>query len=82
MDDLYTFLKQLKNDAYRKNEIVLSYALDSWLKSQPPSSTEGMADLESILKQYKSGKNAAVNKQVDECLRYIDGWFRKWNGRN
>lgn len=82
MDDLYVFLKQLKNDAYGENEILLSYALDSWLNSQPSSSTEGMADLESILKQYKSGKSIVVKKQVEECLRYIDDWFSKWNGRN
>ena len=82
MCDIYVFLKKLKNDAYEKKEILLSYALDSWLKTQPSSSTEGMADLELILKQYTSGKSNVVEEQVEECLCYIDDWFRKWNGRN
>lgn len=82
MDDLYIFLKKLSNNSYQENEFLLSYALTGWLNTQPSSSTEGMSDLELILKQYKSGKSIVINKQVEECLRYIDDWFRKWNGRN
>ena len=82
MDDLYIFLKQLSNRSYQENEFLLSYALTGWLSTQPSSSTEGMSDLELILKQYKSGKSIVVKKQVEECLRYIDDWFRKWNGRD
>ena len=82
MDDLYVVMKRLKNDAYGENEILLSYAIDSWLNSQPPSSVEGMADLESILKQYERGKSIVINKQVEECLFYIHDWFQKWNGRS
>lgn len=82
MDDLYIFLKQLSNSSYQENEFLLSYALTGWLSTQSSSSTEGMSDLELILKQYKSGKSMVVKKQVEECLRYIDDWFRKWNGRN
>ncbi len=82
MGDLYIFLKQLSNNSYQENEFLLSYALTGWLNTQPSSSTEGMSDLELILKQYRSGKSSIVNKQVEECLRYIDDWFRKWNGRH
>jgi len=82
MDDLYIFLKQLSNKSYQENEFLLSYALTGWLNTQPSSSTEGMSDLELILKQYKNSKSIVIEKQVEECLRYIDNWFRKWNGRN
>ena len=82
MDDLYAFLGQIKSNAYEQDEVLLSYALDSWLKKQPPSSTEGMADLELILKQqHKLIKSNIVRKQVDECISFVDNWFRKWNGR-
>ncbi|TAH64861.1 MAG: hypothetical protein EWM47_11820 [Anaerolineaceae bacterium] len=82
MDDLYIFLKKLSNNSYQENEFLLSYALTGWLNTQPSSSTEGMSDLELMLKQYRSSKSSVVNKQVEECLRYLDDWFRKWNGRN
>ena len=81
MDDLYDFLKRLKNDAYEENEVLLSYALDGWLGIQASSSTEGMADLELILKQYGSKKSVKIKKQIREVLNYIDEWFKKWNGR-
>ena len=81
MNDLYAELKQLKNDAYDDNEVLLSYALDNWIKTQPSSSTEGMADLKLILKQYKRGKSKNVNRQVKECVRIIDDWFEKLNRR-
>ncbi len=82
MDNLYTFLEQLSFSSYQENEFLLSYALTGWLNTQPSSSTEGMSDLELILKQYNGGKSIIVKKQVEESLRYIDDWFREWNGRN
>ena len=81
MDDLYAFLRELKNYAYEEKEILLSYALDGWIKSKPSSTTEGMADLELILIQYKTTKNNVVNEQIIECLSFLDDWFKKWNGR-
>ncbi|MCL2717354.1 MAG: hypothetical protein FWE14_01030 [Lachnospiraceae bacterium] len=81
MDDVYGFLKKLKDEAYIENEFLLSYAIDGWLTFQPSSSTEGMADLELILKQYKNGKSIVINKKVEECLHFINEWFKKWNNR-
>ena len=81
MNDLYGSLKQLSNDSYQENEYLLSYALTGWLSTQPSSSSEGMSDLELILKQYTNGKSVKINKQVEDCLCFIDEWFRKWNGR-
>ena len=81
MNDLLTFLKQLKNNAYEENEILLSYALSGWLKTSHASSTEGIGDLELILKQFRNGKSKVIKKQVEECLNYLDDWFRKYNGR-
>jgi len=72
---------RVKNNAYEENEILLSYALKGWLQTQASSSTEGIGDLELILKQFKNEKNNELKRGIEECLHYIDDWFRKWNGR-
>ena len=77
MKDLYTFLKQLSDNAYNGREFLLAYALDGWLETGHSSTTEAMGELELLLKQYKNGTNAVVNQQVEECLRFVNEWFHK-----
>ena len=75
MNDLYKFLKQLSVEAGNEGELLLSYALVGWLQSQPPSSTEGMADIRGILQQYALGNNGKVNAKVNQCRDFIEEWF-------
>jgi hypothetical protein len=79
-DDLPAYVKNLEIISYDNAEYMLSYALRGWKKTSHSSSTELMGELERILKQFRSG-NSEIMNQVEECLRFLDEWFHRWNMR-
>ena len=77
MQDIDRFLKKFTSEAFVYDEYLIGFALEGWMKSVYQFPSEWMADLKTMLKQYKGGKSAVVDERVKECLEFIDEWFHR-----